>query len=168
MQMIKHPNIVELLEVLSSYHKVHLIMELIEGGDLFDHLEKKDYLEENEARLIFQQIICGLEYCHMQEVCHRDLKPENILISKDGVVKISDFGMSDFTKTDGQLMEGPNFNHTTCGTMNYLAPEVIKKQGYDGQISDVWACGVMLFFMLTGRKPFDNDEGKTQVTLQKI
>jgi len=82
------------------------------------------------------------------------LKPENILIDETGRVKISDFGLSVFCR---KLHEGPNLMHTTCGTLNYIAPEIVKNTGYDGQLADIWACGVILFFMLTGRRPFDDD-----------
>jgi 5'-AMP-activated protein kinase catalytic alpha subunit len=82
------------------------------------------------------------------------LKPENILIDETGRVKISDFGLSVFCR---KLQEGPNLMHTTCGTLNYIAPEIVKNTGYDGQLADIWACGVILFFMLTGRRPFDDE-----------
>lgn len=82
------------------------------------------------------------------------MKPENILINEEGIVKISDFGLSVFCQ---QLKQGPNLMHTTCGTLNYLAPEIVKNTGYDGQLADIWACGVILYFMLTGRRPFDDD-----------
>lgn len=90
----------------------------------------------------------------MRGISHRDLKPENILINEEGVVKISDFGLSVFCKS---LNEGPNLMHTTCGTLNYIAPEIVKNTGYDGHIADIWACGVILYFMLTGQKPFEDE-----------
>ena len=112
---------------------------------------------------MFRQIVCGLEFCHIRGISHRDLKVENILISDDGSIKISDFGLSVFCEPSdlmnlNMLVKGPNLNHTTCGTIQYLAPEMIKNTGYDGQVSDIWACGVILFYLLTGRKPFDDQE----------
>ena len=95
-----------------------------------------------------------MDYCHQRNISHRDLKPENILIDEHGVVKISDFGLSVFCK---KLQEGPNLMHTTCGTLNYIAPEIVKNTGYDGSLADIWACGVILYFMLTGRRPFDDE-----------
>ena len=103
MKLIKHPNVVNLHEVLSSKSKFFLVLELIDGGDLFDYLLKKDYLGEDEARNIFQQIICGIEFCHIRGVSHRDLKPENILITESGLVKISDFGLSSFVEPSSNL-----------------------------------------------------------------
>ena len=89
------------------------------------------------------------------------MKAENILITESGLIKISDFGLSSFIEPSSHLdftlqMTGPNLNHTTCGTMNYIAPELIENNGYDGQIADIWSVGVILFYMLTGRKPFEN------------
>lgn len=90
---------------------------------------EKNGLDEETARWYFIQIIKGVEYCHARGISHRDLKPENILINEEGVVKISDFGLSVFCK---KLQQGPNLMHTTCGTLNYIAPEIVKNTGYDG------------------------------------
>jgi 5'-AMP-activated protein kinase catalytic alpha subunit len=98
MKMIDHPNVVKLHEVLSSRSKFFIVMEIVPDGDLFSYLEKKDFLPENEARNIFQQIICGLEFCHIRNINHRDLKIENILLDKKGDVKICDFGLSMFSE----------------------------------------------------------------------
>ncbi len=153
--MIKHPNIVKLKEVLASKSKIYLVLELIKGGDLFEVIkESKDGLEESIARKYFQQIIRGVEYCHRRGISHRDLKPENILMNEEGVIKISDFGLSALNR---KFHEGPNLMHTTCGTLNYIAPEIVKNTGYDGQLADIWACGVILFFCLTAKRPFDDE-----------
>jgi len=107
MKMIQHPNIVKLKEVLASNSKIYLVLELIKGGDLFDFIKgiyKTDNYAENNglnedlSRKYFQQIIRGVEYCHARGISHRDLKPENILINEEGIVKISDFGLSVFCK----------------------------------------------------------------------
>jgi 5'-AMP-activated protein kinase catalytic alpha subunit len=113
-----------------------------------------DKLEEKLAKNYFRQIIRGVEYCHTSGVSHRDLKPENILIDENGKIKISDFGLSAFNK---QFEHGPNLFHTTCGTLNFIAPEIIKNTGYDGAAADVWACGVILYHMLTGQRPFEEE-----------
>ena len=156
---------VRLHSVMSSRAKMFMLMEFVDGGDLLEHVVKKSNtrLDEDEARKIFQQIICGLEFCHIRGISHRDLKAENILVQGNGQVKISDFGLSVFCDTGDlevhdQLLHGPNLHHTTCGTMAYLAPEVIKDEGYDGNLADIWSCGVILFFMLTGRTPFENED----------
>ena len=98
MKMIKHPNIVRLIEVLASNSKIYLVLEVIKGGDLFDVIKDSKGLSEEVTRKHFWQIIQGVEYCHLRGISHRDLKPENILIDEEGVIKISDFGLSSLRK----------------------------------------------------------------------
>jgi 5'-AMP-activated protein kinase catalytic alpha subunit len=99
MKMIKHPNIAKLKEVLASNSKIYLVIELIRGGDLFDKIkEQEGGLEEETARKYFKQIVQGVEYCHIRGISHRDLKPENILMNEEGLIKISDFGLSALCK----------------------------------------------------------------------
>lgn len=115
-------------------------MQLIEA-------EKEGKMTEDNARVYFQQMIQALEYCHKQNIIHRDLKPENILIDKNSnCLKISDFGLSTILKSKDELI------NNACGTTNYLAPEVIKLTGYQGQPSDIWSAGVILFNCVTGSK----------------
>ncbi|THF99776.1 hypothetical protein TEA_005413 [Camellia sinensis var. sinensis] len=111
----------------------------------------KGRLKEDEARKYFQQLINAVNYCHSRGVFHRDLKPENLLLDANGILKVSDFGLSALpqqVREDGLL-------HTTCGTPNYVAPEVIKNKGYDGAKADLWSCGVILFVLLAGFLPFE-------------
>jgi serine/threonine protein kinase len=108
-------------------------------------------LKEDESRKYFQQLIEAVDYCHSRGVYHRDLKPENLLLDTDGNLKISDFGLSALpqqVREDGLL-------HTTCGTPNYVAPEVIDDKGYHGASADIWSCGVILFVLMAGYLPFD-------------
>jgi 5'-AMP-activated protein kinase catalytic alpha subunit len=107
-------------------------------------------LDEKEARKLFQQIVSGVEYCHVHSVVHRDLKPENLLLDADNSVKIADFGLSNRLK-DGQFLK------TSCGSPNYAAPEVISGNLYAGPEVDVWSCGVILFAILCGSLPFDDE-----------
>jgi serine/threonine protein kinase len=107
-------------------------------------------LAEDEARHFFQQIICGIEYCHYHGIVHRDLKPENLLLDGDGNIKLIDFGLSN-------IMEDGAFLRTSCGSPNYAAPEVISATMYAGPEVDVWSCGVILFALLCGNLPFDDD-----------
>ncbi|XP_054777532.1 CBL-interacting serine/threonine-protein kinase 23 isoform X2 [Prosopis cineraria] len=112
----------------------------------------KGRLKEDEARKYFQQLICAVDYCHSRGVCHRDLKPENLLLDANGVLKVSDFGLSALPQ---QLRED-GLLHTTCGTPNYVAPEVIHNKGYDGTKADLWSCGVILFVLMAGYLPFED------------
>ncbi|CDP08626.1 unnamed protein product [Coffea canephora] len=151
MKLIKHPNVVSLIEVMASKTKIYIVLEYVDGGELFDKIAKYGRLKEDEARRYFQQLINAVDYCHSRGVYHRDLKPENLLLDSCGSLKVSDFGLSAFSKqvrADGLL-------HTACGTPNYVAPEVLTDKGYDGTSSDVWSCGVILFVLMAGYLPFD-------------
>ncbi|KAL6569679.1 CBL-interacting serine/threonine-protein kinase 9 [Orobanche minor] len=137
--------------VMASKTKIYIILEYVDGGELFDKIAKYGKLKEDAARRYFQQLINAVDYCHSRGVYHRDLKPENLLLDSFGVLKVSDFGLSAFSKQvrdDGLL-------HTACGTPNYVAPEVLTDKGYDGTASDVWSCGVILFVLMAGYLPFD-------------
>lgn len=120
------------------------------GGELFDYIVQNGRMKEAEARRFFQQMICAVEYCHRHKIVHRDLKPENLLLDDNLNVKIADFGLSNIM-TDG------NFLKTSCGSPNYAAPEVIGGKLYAGPEVDVWSCGVILYVLLAGRLPFDDD-----------
>ncbi|KAF5766866.1 putative protein kinase CAMK-CAMKL-CHK1 family [Helianthus annuus] len=149
MGMVKHPNIIQLYEVMATKTKIYFAMEYAKGGELFDKVAK-GRLKEDVARKYFQQLICAVDFCHSRGVYHRDLKPENLLLDEYGNLKVTDFGLSvhaSCTHLDGLL-------HTTCGTPAYVAPEVISRRGYDGAKSDIWSCGVVLFVLLTGQLPF--------------
>lgn len=120
------------------------------GGELFNYIVEHGKLPEDRARQFFQQIVCAVEYCHRHKIVHRDLKPENLLLDENLHVKIADFGLSNIM-TDG------NFLKTSCGSPNYAAPEVISGKLYAGPEVDVWSCGVILFVLLVGRLPFDDE-----------
>ncbi|XP_078171057.1 CBL-interacting protein kinase 1-like isoform X2 [Carex rostrata] len=148
LKLLRHPHIVRLHEVSASQTKIYIVLEYVSGGELYNKIRK---LSEQEGRKIFQQIIDAVSYCHDRGVYHRDLKPENILMDAKGNIKISDFGLSALPQhlgRDGLL-------HTTCGSPNYVAPEVLLNRGYDGSLSDIWSCGVVLYVILTGDLPFD-------------
>lgn len=149
MRMVRHPNVVELYEVMASKTKIYFVMEYAKGGELFSKVAKGK-LKEDVARRYFQQLISAVDYCHSRGVYHRDLKPENLLLDENGNLKVSDFGLSALSESkrqDGLL-------HTTCGTPAYVAPEVINRKGYDGSKSDIWSCGVILYVLLAGYLPF--------------
>merc|ERR1712226_981622 len=149
--MVKQRHVVNLLEVLASRTKIFIVLELVTGGELFDKIVTASRFDEPTARKYFRQLISGVEYCHRQGVCHRDLKPENLLLDDQAMLKISDFGLSDLYGSDHNM----TLLHTTCGTPNYVAPEVLADKGYDGFMADVWSCGVILYVLLAGFLPFD-------------
>ncbi|KAH6769342.1 SOS3-interacting protein 1 [Perilla frutescens var. frutescens] len=149
MKLVRHPNIVQLYEVMASKAKIYFVMEYVRGGELFNKVTKGK-MKEDAARKYFQQLISAVDFCHSRGVYHRDLKPENLLLDENGNLKISDFGLSALAESkqqDGLL-------HTTCGTPAYVAPEVISRRGYDGCKADTWSCGVILFVLLAGHLPF--------------
>lgn len=151
MRLVRHPNVVQLYEVMASKTKIYFAMEYVKGGELFDKVAKGK-LKEDVARKYFQQLIGAIDFCHSRGVYHRDLKPENLLLDENGDLKITDFGLSalwESRRQDGLL-------HTTCGTPAYVAPEVITKKGYDGAKADIWSCGVVLFVLLAGYLPFQD------------
>ena len=168
MKMVKHEYIVGMIEVLASKTKIFIVLELIVGGELFDKIVTVGKLTEDQAFFYFNQLVEGVEYCHKLGVCHRDLKPENLLLDEHGNLKISDFGLSSLYVGDAE-MDGASRTellHTTCGTPNYVAPEVIADQGYDGKKADVWSIGVILYVLIAGFLPFD--EGTIMALFSKI
>ncbi|XP_061951623.1 CBL-interacting serine/threonine-protein kinase 24-like [Populus nigra] len=152
MKLVRHPYIVMLHEVLASRTKIYIILEFVTGGELFDKIVHQGRLEENESRRYFQQLIDAVAHCHCKGVYHRDLKPENLLLDAFGNLKVSDFGLSALPQ------KGVGLLHTTCGTPNYVAPEVLGNQGYDGAAADVWSCGVILFVLMAGYLPFEETD----------
>lgn len=120
------------------------------GSELFQYIVDHGAMKEAKARQFFQQIVCAVEYCHRHKIVHRDLKPENLLLDELLNVKIADFGLSNIM-TDG------NFLKTSCGSPNYAAPEVISGKLYAGPEVDVWSCGVILYVLLVGKLPFDDE-----------
>ncbi|EEY62050.1 CBL-interacting serine/threonine-protein kinase, putative [Phytophthora infestans T30-4] len=148
MKMVRHKHVVVLKEVLASRTKIFIVLELITGGELFDKIVSEGRFSEETARFYFRQLVDGVQYCHENGVCHRDLKPENLLLDENGDLKISDFGLS--ALYEGGAPDGPESSrasllHTTCGTPNYVAPEVLADKGYDGRAADVWSMGVILY-----------------------
>ncbi|XP_062089985.1 CBL-interacting serine/threonine-protein kinase 25-like [Humulus lupulus] len=152
MRLVRHPNIVELKEVMATKGKVYCVMEYVKGGELFAKV-LKGKLNEDVARKYFQQLVSAVDFCHSRGVSHRDLKPENLLLDENGDLKVSDFGLSalpEQLRNDGLL-------HTQCGTPAYVAPEILKRKGYDGAKADIWSCGIILFVLLAAYLPFQDE-----------
>ncbi|KAE8348805.1 hypothetical protein BDV28DRAFT_164043 [Aspergillus coremiiformis] len=160
MKLIEHPNVVRLYDVWENRGELYLVLEYVEGGELFNYLSKYGPLEEFEAVKLFRQIIAGLAYCHRFSICHRDLKPENILLDSQHNVKLADFGMA-------ALQPAGHWLKTSCGSPHYAAPEIIKGRNYRGDKADLWSCGIILFALLTGYLPFDGGDLSSTLRLVK-
>lgn len=161
MKLIDHPNIMRLYDVWETSSELYLILEYVEGGELFDYLCNKGRLSTYEALGYFQQIISAIDYCHCFNIAHRDLKPENLLMDKDKNIKVADFGMAAW-----QANSNSGLLQTACGSPHYAAPEVVMGKEYNGRSSDIWSCGVILFALLAGRLPFDDEDLAT--LLEKV
>ncbi|TIB01351.1 hypothetical protein E3P96_02399 [Wallemia ichthyophaga] len=150
---LSHPHIAQLLEIVATENDIHLVTELCDGGELFDYLVDKGRLSDVEVRRVFGQLMLALHYLHSNGVVHRDLKLENILLDKDGNVKLGDFGFArEFDDGPGNLMS------TWCGTTAYASPEMLRGEKYGGKQTDIWSSGVILYALLTGGLPFDDDD----------
>merc|ERR1719270_3267027 len=162
----QHPNIISLRDMFQDQGKVYLVFELMKGGELLDKILRQKFFSEREARAVMEKVTCVVKYLHQNGVVHRDLKPSNILYADDSgnpdTIRICDFGFAKQLRADnGMLM-------TPCYTANYVAPEVLKKQGYDAAC-DVWSLGVLLFTMLAGETPFaTGPEDSPEDILQRI
>ena len=147
--MIRHPNIIQLYEIIETPKQLYLIMEYASGGELFDFIVKNQRVKEPLAVKFFHQIIAGVEYLHKLNIVHRDLKPENLLLDHNQNIKIVDFGLSN-TYKNGEMLK------TACGSPCYAAPEMIAGQFYHGSQVDIWSCGVILFALICGYLPFED------------
>ena len=160
MKLINHPNIMKLYDVWETSTDLYLILEYVQGGELFDYLCKKGRLPTDEALSYFQQIISAVDYCHRFNIAHRDLKPENILLDSHSNIKIADFGMAAWQSN----LQAANLR-TSCGSPHYAAPEIISGEEYNGAAADIWSCGIILHALLVGKLPFDDDDCPTLLKL---
>jgi serine/threonine protein kinase len=156
LKLLDHDNVVRMHEVMQTTKTIYIVLELVNGCELYELLPQIRG-NEPEARFFFQQLIMGLRYCHHNNVAHRDLKPENILVDlKTRRLKISDFGLANMQPAPSASGGQGALMRTVCGTPNYVAPEVLKEQGYNGFRADLWSAGVILFVMITGQLPFED------------
>ena len=156
-----NPFVIKVYKIYEDKNNFLIIMEYCEGGELFNYIVKKKRLSEEESSYFFYQLINGIEYIHSKGIAHRDLKPENLLLSKNKILKIIDFGLSNF-------YDGQKRLQTPCGSPCYASPEMVKGKKYDGFNIDIWAIGVILFAMLCGYLPFEDDENDTDVLFNEI
>jgi len=154
MKKLQHPNIIQLIEVIDTPETLYLVIEYAGGGELFDAIVNKGSYSETEAAKIVFQILQAIQYVHNHGIAHRDLKPENLLLSteeKEDCIKIADFGLSkDFGQEQLQ---------TSCGTPDYVAPEVLLGEPYDMSV-DIWSIGVICYVLLCGFPPFYGESQK--------
>uniref|UniRef100_A0A3Q2CYN5 BR serine/threonine kinase 2 n=1 Tax=Cyprinodon variegatus TaxID=28743 RepID=A0A3Q2CYN5_CYPVA len=148
LKLIEHPHVLKLHDVYENKKYLYLVLEHVSGGELFDYLVKKGRLTPKEARKFFRQIISALDFCHSHSICHRDLKPENLLLDEKNNIRIADFGMA-------SLQVGDSLLETSCGCFVLVC--FIQGEKYDGRKADAWSCGVILFALLVGALPFDDD-----------
>ena len=159
LKILRHPNIIQLYEIIEDEAKLYLITEFASGGELFDYIVAQQRVKEIEASKFFQQITDGIEYIHKLNIVHRDLKPENLLLDEKMNIKIVDFGLSNLYR-EGALLK------TACGSPCYAAPEMIAGKKYKGLMVDIWSSGVILFALICGYLPFDDND--TQMLYKKI
>ncbi|GFG36436.1 hypothetical protein Cfor_00679, partial [Coptotermes formosanus] len=149
---LRHQHICKLFQLIESDTHYFLVLEYCSGGELFDHIVERNRLSEAESRSFFRQIVSAVAYLHSIGYAHRDLKPENVLLDKDQVVKLIDFGLC--AKPKGGL---DCHLSTSCGSPTYAAPELVVGKRYLGSEVDIWSMGVLLYALLCGYLPFDDD-----------
>ncbi|KAI8844523.1 kinase-like domain-containing protein, partial [Chytriomyces cf. hyalinus JEL632] len=149
MMRLDHPNVINLYSIMETEDECFVVMEYASGGELIEYIAARNYLSEREARKFFRQIISAMDHCHLASVVHRDLKLENLLLNDTKDILISDFGLGRTYDPDVQ-----EYLKTFCGTPNYAAVELISGIPYNGIKSDIWAMGVALYVMMTGKTPF--------------
>lgn len=158
METLNHPNVVKIHEIVYREKEIMLIMDYCSRGELFKHIVTVGPMVDPELRVVFRQIVEGLDYIHNKNIAHRDLKPENILFDENGGVKIADFGLCHQVSANRLLS-------TPCGSPYYAPPEIINNVPYDGKAGDVWSLGVVLFTMSTGKLPW-SELGQTALFQQ--
>ncbi|KAG1845076.1 kinase-like domain-containing protein, partial [Suillus tomentosus] len=147
--LLHHPYICGMREMIVHQHHYHMVFEYVDGGQMLDYIISHGRLRERVARKFARQIGSALDYCHRNNVVHRDLKIENILISETGNIKIIDFGLSNLYDPCSALS-------TFCGSLYFAAPELLNAKVYIGPEVDVWSFGVVLYVLVCGKVPFDD------------
>ncbi|KAG0546316.1 hypothetical protein BDA96_02G437200 [Sorghum bicolor] len=154
LRRLRHRHVVRLHEILATRKKVHFVLDLAAGGELFSLVDASGRMTEDLARHYFRQLVSAVRYCHARGVYHRDIKPENLLLDESGALMVADFGLGAVAGTaDGG---GSLLRHTMCGTPAYVAPEILSRKGYEPAKVDIWSCGVVLFVLAAGYLPFND------------
>jgi len=167
LQILKHPNVVRLKDKYDTRKKLYLILELVTGGELLEKLMSDGAYSEQDACDLFAKVMGAVKYLHDNGIAHRDLKPENLLLSDKtdkNSIKIADFGFAKIISKLEARTDGKKLMETSCGTPEYVAPEVLQNIGY-GTSCDIWSMGVILYIMLCGFPPF-YDENMTKLFKQ--
>ena len=151
LKKLDHINVIKIYKINEDEEKYYIVMEFCENGELFHYIVERQRLKEEKAAFFFYQLINGLEYIHSKNIVHRDLKPENLLLGKDNILKIIDFGLSNFCEPD-------NYLETPCGSPCYASPEMVSGDKYNGHMIDIWSTGIILFAMLCGYLPFEDPD----------
>jgi serine/threonine protein kinase KIN1/2 len=147
--LLQHPHICGLRDVVRTNYHWYMLFEYVNGGQMLDYIISHGKLKEKQARKFSRQIASAIDYCHRNSIVHRDLKIENILISKTGDIKIIDFGLSNLFSPRSHLK-------TFCGSLYFAAPELLQARAYTGPEVDVWSFGIVLYVLVCGKVPFDD------------
>ncbi|KAA0194032.1 Ribosomal protein S6 kinase beta-1 [Fasciolopsis buskii] len=161
LEMIKHPFLVQLHYAFQTPGKLYLVLEFLAGGELFMQLEKEGVFMENQASFYLAEITLAIGHLHSMGIIYRDLKPENVLLDIEGHVKLTDFGLSK------ERVDRDHLTHTFCGTIEYMAPEILLRQGH-GRAVDWWSLGTLMYDMLSGAPPFTGEDRKQTIELVHI
>jgi len=159
--LFSHPNVILVAEIFESAGSFYCVMEFCEGGELFNYIVRNRRLSSNESAFFYYQLINGLEYIHSLGIVHRDLKPENLLLTKEHILKIIDFGLSNYFKKDQKRLLV-----TPCGSPCYASPEMVAGKKYNGFKIDIWSTGIILYAMLCGYLPFEDKDN--DILFEKI
>ncbi|XP_020824434.2 testis-specific serine/threonine-protein kinase 4 isoform X3 [Phascolarctos cinereus] len=165
MKLLRHKYLINFYQAIETTSRVYMILELAQGGDVLDWIQRFGACSEHLAGKWFSQLTLGIAYLHSKGIVHRDLKLENMLLDKRENVKISDFGFSKMVSTDIQSQERPSqhltacfsqLSRTYCGSFAYACPEILLGLPYNPFLSDIWSMGVILYTLVVARLPFDD------------